>query len=133
MTWRGFLQALWSSPLSLLGALLAVASLSRPRLKDGVVLCEGDRGLAHLLLTRRGFRAITLGRFVVATYPMDMETWVHEMVHVRQQSALGVIYGPLYLIRQARFGYMDNPFEVEARRVAREFRERNPEEARRPA
>ena len=75
---------LWSLPVSILGILLVLFSMAKPRLKGGILLYEGDRGLAHFLLTRRGFTAITLGRVVTTVAPLSLSLWMHEIEHTRQ-------------------------------------------------
>ena len=103
--------------------------MAKPRLKEGILLCEGDRGLAHFLLTRRGFTAITLGRVVTTVAPLSLSLWMHEIEHTRQAEFWGPFYVPVYLYKQARHGYNNNPFETAAVLVAEEFRTDHPQEA----
>jgi len=73
-----------------------------------------DRGLAHLVLTRRGYAAITFGRVVVfAREPTDL-LWRHELRHTRQYERIGLAFLPLYLRLYARHGYAAHPLEREA-------------------
>ncbi|MEX1167329.1 MAG: signal peptide prediction [Hydrogenophaga sp.] len=71
------------------------------------------------------FSAITLGHVIVGTHPQALERLrAHERVHVRQCERWGPLFLPAYLLAGAwqwvrgRRAYWDNPFEVEARRVA---------------
>ena len=97
-----------------LGHLVGFLSLARPRFRDGCFLYVTDRGLAHLLLTRRGFAAITLGHVVVSVREPDAAIWQHELRHVRQYERLGLAFLPVYLRLQAKHGYGANPLEREA-------------------
>ena len=73
-----------------------------------------DRGLAHLVLTRRGYAAITLGHVLVfAREPTDA-LWTHEIRHVKQYERLGLAFLPLYLRLYAKHGYAAHPFERDA-------------------
>jgi hypothetical protein len=109
--------------------LLGLLSLSKWRFNAGMLVLEGDRGVVHLFLTRRGFTAMTLGRAVLVVGTLDWATWVHELQHARQTERLGVFFPPAYLVQHMRFGYEGNPFEVEAVRVAAEFAADYPEKA----
>ena len=72
--------------------------------------------LASLLLPRR-YIAITLGRHVftpLATLSEDVLR--HERVHVEQWRRLGALrFLTRYLWYHCKYGYQQNPFEVEAR------------------
>ena len=109
---------LWAGPASLLGALLAPFFRSR-RITRGVLLCEGADWPRRL---RWPFRAMTLGQVVLSRDALDDDTLRHELVHVRQFEALGVLFLPAYLLASAwavirgRHFYRDNYFETEARR-----------------
>ena len=73
-----------------------------------------DRGLAHLVLTRRGYAAITLGHVLVfAREPTDA-LWTHEIRHVKQYERLGLAFLPLYLRLYAKHGYAGHPLERDA-------------------
>ncbi len=73
-----------------------------------------DRGLAHLVLTRRGYTAITFGHVVVfAREPTDT-LWRHELRHVRQYERIGLAFLPLYLWLYGKHGYAAHPLEREA-------------------
>ena len=123
LTLVGFL---WSLPVTLVGVLAALLSAPTFRFHDGMVVCRSNRGLAHLLLNRRGFAAITLGRILIATKDLSHHLWNHEIEHARQAQVWGILYIPTYLVLQARHGYRQNPFEVSAREVADQFKSDNP-------
>ena len=73
-----------------------------------------DRGLAHLVLTRRRYAAITFGRMVVfAREPTDA-LWRHELRHVGQYERIGLAFLPLYLRLYAKHGYAAHPLERDA-------------------
>jgi len=77
-----------------------------------------DRGLANLVLTRRGYAAITLGHVLVfAREPTDA-LWAHEIRHVRQYERLGLAFLPLYLRLYRKHGYAAHPLERDAAGVA---------------
>jgi hypothetical protein len=89
-------------------------SFARPRFRDGCFLYVSDRGLAHLVLTRRGYAAITFGHVVVfARAPTDA-LWRHELRHVKQYERIGLAFLPLYLRLYARHGYAAHPLERDA-------------------
>jgi hypothetical protein len=80
-----------------------------------------DRGLAHLILTRRGYVAITFGHVLVfAREPTDA-LWTHELRHVKQYERLELAFLPLYLRMYARRGYAGHPLERDASEVATLF------------
>lgn len=78
-----------------------------------------DRGLAHLILTRRGYVAITLGHVIVFSREPTDALWRHELVHVDQYRRYGLAFLPLYLRQYARHGYAAHPMEREAREGSR--------------
>ena len=73
-----------------------------------------DRGLAHLVLTRRGYGAITFGHVVVFAREPTEKLWRHELAHVTQYERLGLAFLPLYLRLYARRGYAAHPLERDA-------------------
>lgn len=73
-----------------------------------------DRGLAHLVLTRRGYVAITFGHVIVFTREPTEALWRHELEHVRQYERYGLAFLPLYLRLYAQHGYAAHPLEREA-------------------
>ena len=73
-----------------------------------------DRGLAHYVLTRRGYVAITFGRVIVFNHQPTPLLWRHELAHVDQYARYGLAFLPLYLWLYVRHGYASHPFEREA-------------------
>lgn len=84
-------------------------------------LYVADRGLAHLVLTRRGYSAITLGHVIVAAREPSDAIWRHELRHVRQFERIGCAFLPLYLLWYARRGYLMHPLERDASRPTNLF------------
>lgn len=99
--------------------MLGWLSGARPTFRDGCFLYVSDRGLAHLVLTRRGYVAVTFGHVIVFSRPPTPLLWRHELVHVRQYERYGLAFLPLYLRFIARHGYAAHPFEREAVELAR--------------
>jgi hypothetical protein len=115
LTWLGLL---WSLPNTALGVAFALLSAAWPRPRQGLLVAQSHRGLAHLFLTRRGFTAITFGRVVVSAVPLTPRLLVHESHHARQYEVLGPFFVPIYLFLHAWRGYWANPLEVEAEACA---------------
>lgn len=101
-----------------LGHLLGLLSLARPRRERGVFHYVSARGLAHLVLGRRNYSAITFGHVVISVAPLTERGWRHELAHVAQYDRLGLRFVPLYLWHYARLGYARHPFEREAEESA---------------
>jgi hypothetical protein len=78
-----------------------------------------DRGLSRLILSRRGYVAITFGHVIVFAHEPTSALWRHELAHVEQYERYGLAFLPLYLWLYARHGYAGHPFEREAREAAR--------------
>jgi hypothetical protein len=97
-----------------IGHLVGRLSFARPRLRDGCFLYVSDRGLAHRILTRRGYAAITFGHVIIFVREPTPALWRHELRHVRQYERYGLAFLPLYLLLYARFGYARHPLEREA-------------------
>src|SRR5438045_312561 len=116
------LGAVWSLPNTLIGLGFALASGALPRVKNGLLLAESNRGLAYLFLTRRGFGAITFGRVVISAIPVTPHLLVHESHHSRQYEVFGPFYLFVYLFLHARSGYAANPLELEAEACAQHAR-----------
>ena len=104
-----------------LGHLVGVLSFARPRIRDGCFLYVTDRGLTHLLVTMRGYAAITFGHVVVSTHEPSAGLWRHERRHVEQYERLGLAFIPLYLWFMIRRGYRAHPLERDASGAARLF------------
>jgi hypothetical protein len=73
-----------------------------------------DRGLAHLVLTRRHYAAITLGHVIVFAFEPTETLWRHELQHVKQYERFGLAFLPLYLWLYVRHGYAAHPLERDA-------------------
>jgi hypothetical protein len=97
-----------------IGHLLGALSFARPRFRDGCFLYVSDRGLAHLVLTRRRYAAITFGHVIVFAREPTEALWRHELRHVRQYERHGLSFLPLYLRLYRRHGYASHPLEQEA-------------------
>ena len=104
-----------------IGHLVGLLSFARARRRDGCFLYVSDRGLAHLILTRRGFGAITFGHVIVASVEPTAAVWRHELRHVAQYERLGLAFLPLYLWYRLRFGYFEHPLERDASEDPRLF------------
>lgn len=100
---------------------MGILSGALPRVRDGCFLYVSDRGLASLLLTRRGYTAITLGRVIVSAREPSEEIWRHELRHVAQYERLGCAFLPLYMLLNARHGYRAHPLERDATTPTRLF------------
>jgi hypothetical protein len=61
--------------------------------------------------------AVTLGRTIVVhpAAPLTEKLVRHELAHVRQWQRRPLAFPVLYVWNHLRFGYRDNPYEVEAR------------------
>lgn len=94
-------------------------SFATPRVRDGCFLYVSDRGLAWLVLGRRGYAAITFGHVIVSVREPTDALWAHELGHVRQYRRLGCAFLPLYLLFYRRHGYQAHPLEREASRPSR--------------
>ncbi len=97
-----------------IGHAVGVLSGARPRFRGGCFLYVSDRGLARLILSRRGYSAITFGHVIVAAAEPPSATWRHELRHVHQYDRIGCAFLPLYVLWYARRGYAAHPLEREA-------------------
>jgi hypothetical protein len=123
------LRYLWAGPTTLIGLVLAIASLRRGRVAivDGVIEAHSPflrRALASFTPLARGADAMTLGHVVLGRNARALEvTRAHERVHVRQYEAWGPFFLPAYFVAGAyelirgRHPYFDNRFEREARQA----------------
>lgn len=66
---------------------------------------------------RRHAAAVTLGRTIVVhpDSPLTERLLRHELAHVEQWRRRPLTFPVLYLWNHLRYGYRDNPYEVEAR------------------
>jgi len=111
---RGRLAALIAHHADPIGHLVGILSGARPRFRDRRFLYVSDRGLARLILSRRGYSAITFGHVIVAAGEPPERIWRHELRHVTQYEALGCAFLPLYLLLYRRHGYGAHPLERDA-------------------
>lgn len=126
------LRVLWVAPNSLLGVVVALPVLWRggfARAVDGTieVSWHGDRVPARSWTDHLPFVAITLGHVILGVSDDQLTRLrAHEQAHVCQYERWGpaflLAYGLASVVAMARGGraYVDNVFEVEARRVAEE-------------
>lgn len=96
-------------------------SLARPRVRDGCFLYVSDRGAAHVLVTMRGYAAITFGHVIISAYEPSVRLWIHERRHVQQYERIGLAFIPLYLWFMLRRGYRAHPLERDASGAATLF------------
>lgn len=125
-----FLRYLWAGPTTLIGIVLAVASLRRGgvAIVDGVIEAHSpflQRALASLTPLGCGADAMTLGHVVIGRDARALElNRAHERVHVRQYESWGPLFVPAYLLAgvwallKGGHPYFDNRFEREARQTA---------------
>ena len=75
------------------------------------------------ILRWRGFRAITLPPFGIYALPEccgDARIARHEQTHWRQYERMGVLkFYAVYLWYSLKYGYRNNPMEIEARAAER--------------
>ena len=85
-------------------------------------LIKPATGIIRWYLEKAGFWAITLPLrvptvFVLAEHQDDVDLIAHELVHVEQIRRMGrVKFLVTYLWYQLKYGYRDNPLEIEARK-----------------
>lgn len=104
-----------------IGHFIGILSGARPRFREGCFLYVCDRGLARLILSRRGYSAITFGHVIVAAGEPPAAIWRHELRHTAQYERIGCAFLPLYLLFYARRGYVRHPLERDAARSLRLF------------
>ena len=63
--------------------------------------------------------AVTLGRTIVVHPDAELSERLlrHELEHVRQWERHPVTFPILYILHHLRYGYRDNPYEIEARKA----------------
>lgn len=116
---RGRLAALIAHHADPIGHLIGLVSGALPHFRDGCFVYLSDRGLARLILSRRGYSAITFGHVIVAAGTPPEAIWRHELRHVHQYERLGCAFLPLYLLLYRRHGYGAHPLERDASRPTR--------------
>lgn len=124
------LVILWACPYSLLGIFigtLGMVSGGKGRYRDGALEFYGGmtRWCVRHLPTGERTAGFTLGHVILGQTALGLQrVAIHERVHVRQFERWGLLMGPAYLLASAwmwligRDAYRDNPFEVEAYRIA---------------
>jgi len=82
----------------------------------GYEQATGERAPKHVYIPWRWFvwgDGFTLGP-IIFVRPDCPEVYVHELVHVRQFWSQPLTFHARYLWRLWKYGYHDNPYEVEA-------------------
>ena len=122
---------LWAAPTTAVGLVagfLTLASGGRVQVERGALEFHG--GFARWFLESRVVRAsaMTLGHVILGRDPRCLAACRdHEQAHVRQVERWGAFFLPAYVLasawawRQGRHYYLDNWFEVDARRACGEF------------
>lgn len=116
------LAALWAGPLTLVGAIVAVAGGGVPRYdaERDCWIATRVRGPSAAALATVGAAANTIGRVIVVRGGAPSAALLdHEAGHVRQAERLGPLLPVAYAWAGAVHGYAANPFERSARRAAR--------------
>ncbi|HEX3989323.1 MAG TPA: hypothetical protein VHZ30_07810 [Verrucomicrobiae bacterium] len=119
-----WLKYLWALPTTCVG-LLFVPLAGNRQWVAGVLEIHGGAVawfLRNCTILEGGAAAMTLGHIVLGIDQAALDkTREHERVHVRQCEKWGPLFFPayllcsLYLFVRGRNGYLDNPFEIEAR------------------
>ncbi|MDG2012956.1 MAG: hypothetical protein P8J33_05590 [Pirellulaceae bacterium] len=136
------LKIVWASPNSSLGlaaGLLGLPFGTRMQYREGCIEFFGGMITGFLRRVPPGgsTAAMTLGHVILGQSRSDLSRCrAHEQVHVRQYEQWGPFFLPAYFgwscicWLQSRDAYLDNPFEVEAYRIAdpRLSQEANPAE-----
>lgn len=108
----------WASPVTLVGLVVGAAAAVRPRLREGILLFPGARGVTGWVIRRRNFAAGTFGHVVVCTKDPSPALLAHELIHTRQAERFGPLMAPVYLGLLAVYGYRRHPMERAAREAA---------------
>lgn len=123
------IRYLWAAPATLLGAVVLTLCARRAqwRVRAGIVEAHGPWlawALRHVTFMPGGAAAMTLGHIVLGQDAAALAaTRAHERVHVRQYELWGPLFLPAYFasslsaLLRGRHFYLDNRFEVEARRA----------------
>lgn len=125
------LSRAWAAPVTLLGLALALAlsviARTRWQVVAGVIEVaprQGRPSIGARFLRKLPFDAITLGHVVIGSSAASLQALrTHEHAHVRQYERWGVFLLIAYPVASAcmlvlgRRPYLDNPFEVQARKA----------------
>ncbi len=111
----------WTLPNTLLGLVLGALTLQRPRLQAGALIFDrAPRGVTWIL-TKMNRTAMTVGFVILSAVPLEGTLLAHERHHIRQYSAWGPLFIPVYFLLAIPFGYRRHPFERAAMRAAGEL------------
>ncbi len=123
-------RLIWASPNTILGVAIGLIGMlfgARWQIRQGCI--EFHSGLVDHVLkmmpTGSGALAMTLGHTILGQTPKALDiARDHEHIHVRQYERWGPLFIPAYLIcsgylwTRRKDPYRDNPFEVEAYKIA---------------
>jgi hypothetical protein len=113
-----FLGYVWSAPMGLVGALVALVALAmgdRAHWRDGAIVVNAEDGPIGRRLRARGWGGVAIG-WTILLWQDHPLVEAHERVHVAQALRWGPLFWPAYLVALVAYGYRANPFEVDARR-----------------
>ncbi len=118
----------WTAPTTLVGLTAGALTLctgGKVQRRCGALEFHG--GFSRWIANRAGFGAMTLGHAIIGRDADCLDACRdHEQAHVRQAERWGGAFIPAYLIASAwawsrgRHYYLDNWFEVDARRACGE-------------
>lgn len=122
----GVAVRVWAGLYTAIGWLAAhVAGVRAWGVRDGVIhVVVGE--VLDKAMGARGIAAMTIGHLILYRPGRERDPGIvaHELAHVRQYEAWGLLFLPAYLAAAAWAGltgghvYRDNAFEAAARRVA---------------
>lgn len=126
-----YLGAVWSSPLTLIGALVALVTWSRPvdRVGPTVIFSPRPGSWFDRWMEEGHWAGFCIADVVILRGPWTTHAQVraHELRHVDQCHVFGVLTIPVWLVgvvvsavREWRAIYLSHPFERDARRAAGE-------------
>jgi hypothetical protein len=118
----------WTAPTTLVGLTAGALTLctgGRAQRRRGAIEFHG--GFSRWFAENRGICAMTLGHVIIGRDPETLDACRdHEQAHVRQAERWGAAFIPAYLLASAwawsrgRHYYLDNWFEIDARRACGE-------------
>jgi hypothetical protein len=120
----------WAAPTTLVGLVaggLTLATGGKVQVRRGALEFHG--GFSRWLLERRMVRAsaMTLGHAIIGRDTRCLDSCRdHEQAHVRQVERWGLAFLPAYVLAsvwaqaRGRHYYLDNWFEIDARRACRD-------------
>lgn len=118
----------WTAPTTLVGLTAgALTLMTRGRVERRLGTLEFHGGFSRWLAERGRFSAMTLGHVIIGRDERCLDACrEHEQAHVRQAERWGGAFIPAYLVAsvwawsRGRHYYLDNWFEVDARRACGE-------------